>query len=277
MAIFTNQAQLSYNNTIINSNVAVGEVVRGFTISKTAVGDTYGRNDEVTYVVTIVNSSTSPLAGVSITDDLGGYMFGENTVYPLSYVEGSVTMFINGVLAAAPTVDAGPPLVFSDITIPAQGNAVIVYEAAVTEFAPLDVEDSITNTVTVDGDTASETITTQQAPELAITKAIEPVPVEEFGTVTYTFTILNYGNTPAQLTDDTVLTDTFNPALTNITVTFNGTPWADPANYTYDETTGLFTTIAGQITVPAATYTVDENGATVITPGVSELVVTGTI
>ena len=277
MATFTNQAQLSYNNTVINSNVAVGEVINGFEITKTAVGDTYGRNDEVTYVISIVNSSATPLTGIEVTDDLGGYTFGEITVYPLSYIDGTVRLFINGELVEAPEVTAGPPVVFSGITIPAQGNAVIVYEANVTEFAPLGVDGSITNTATTGTAQASETITTQQEPELAITKAIEPVPVAQNGSVTYTFTILNYGNTPAVSTDDTVLTDTFNPILTDIAVTFNGDAWAEGTNYTYDEATGLFTTVAGQITVPAATFTVDENGATVITPGVSELVVTGTI
>ena len=42
--------------------------------------------------------------------------------------------------------------------------------------------------------------------------------------------------------------------------------------------TGQFATNAGQITVPAATYTRDPvTGAVVIQPGVSTLTVTGTI
>ncbi|MBE6902169.1 MAG: hypothetical protein E7478_06815, partial [Ruminococcaceae bacterium] len=45
----------------------------------------------------------------------------------------------------------------------------------------------------------------------------------------------------------------------------------------YNETTGEFATLAGQITVPAATYTQDETGAWVITPGVSVLRVVGTV
>lgn len=278
MAIFTNQAQLSYNNTVINSNVAVGEVIGELSVTKTAVGNTYGRNDEVAYVISIVNSSSAPAADISVTDDLGGFAFLEQTLYPLTYVDGSARLFINGVLVAGPTVTGEAPVVFSDITIPAGGNAIIIYEARVNEFAPLDVDGSITNTATINDDTqASETITTGQEPELAITKTIEPVPVAQNGTVTYTFTILNYGNTPATATDDATLTDTFDPILTNIAVTFNGDTWTEGANYNYDEASGLFTTVAGQITVPAATYTVDENGATVITPGVSELVVTGTI
>ena len=33
--------------------------------------------------------------------------------------------------------------------------------------------------------------------------------------------------------------------------------WTAPTNYTYDKTTGAFASVAGQITVPAATYTRD--------------------
>ena len=48
--------------------------------------------------------------------------------------------------------------------------------------------------------------------------------------------------------------------------------------YNYDETTGLFTTVPGQILVPAATYTQDPvTGAYTATPGIATLVVTGTI
>ena len=40
MAQFTNQAQLSYNNATINSNVAVGEVLEVLSANKTAVTTT---------------------------------------------------------------------------------------------------------------------------------------------------------------------------------------------------------------------------------------------
>ena len=49
-------------------------------------------------------------------------------------------------------------------------------------------------------------------------------------------------------------------------------------SYTYDETTGAFSTVPGVITVPAATYTQDPvTGAYTATPGTATLVVTGTI
>lgn len=53
-----------------------------------------------------------------------------------AYTENSLRYYINGVLQAAPTVTAGPPLVISGISVPAGGNALLVYEAAVTAYAP---------------------------------------------------------------------------------------------------------------------------------------------
>ncbi len=51
-----------------------------------------------------------------------------------------------------------------------------------------------------------------------------------------------------------VITDDFDPILKNLTVSFNGTAWTEGVDYTYDETTGSFATIAGNVTVPAAGY-----------------------
>ena len=56
------------------------------------------------------------------------------------------------------------------------------------------------------------------------------------------------------------------------------TALASPTDYTYDEATALFSTVAGVLTVPAATYTQDSaTGEYTITPGSVTLTVTGTI
>jgi len=90
--------------------------------------------------------------------------------------------------------------------------------------------------------------------------------------------IQNTGNQAVVATDNAAITDTFDPILTALAVTFNGVTWTQGVQYNYDETTGLFTTVPGQITVPAATYTQDPvTGAYTLTPGVATLVVTGTI
>lgn len=283
MALFTNQATLSYNNTVTTSNVTTGELLEVLSITKTAASDTYALQDTVTYVVSITNTGTAPFTGLTVTDNLGGYTFDAGTVYPLTYVDGSVLYYINGALQAAPTVVPGAPLVFSGISVPAGGNALLVYEATANQYAPPTAGSNITNEATVSGgglatpvsDTA--TVSAESGPQLTISKSLSPLTVSENGQLTYTFVIQNTGNTAAVATDNAAITDTFNPALSGITVTFNGAVWAEGTDYTYDETTGLFATVPGQITVPAATYTQNSSGVWVVTPGTSTLTVTGTV
>lgn len=283
MATFTNQATLTYNGNIINSNITTGELVEVLSATKTAVVNTYTQGQEVTYVINIVNSGTLAYNGLTITDDLGAYPFGVDVLVPLTYVGGSVKYYVNGVLQAAPVVNPGPPLTISGINVPAGGVATIIYVATANQFAPPQIEGEITNNATVTGGgiteiTVSETVGAETGATLTIAKSICPSTVTENGQITYTFTIQNIGNTPAVVGDGIVVTDTFNPILTNLAVTYNGVAWTTPANYNYSEVTGVFTTVAGQITVPAATYTQDPTtGIWIIEPGVSVLTVTGTV
>ena len=285
MAQYTNQAQLSYKNTVLNSNVAVGEILEVLSASKTAVRDRYSRNDDVTYVISIVNSGTTAFTGLTVSDNLGASEFNGGTLYPLEYAEGSVRVYINGVLQTAPpTVTSLQPLVFSGLSLPANSNMTIIYEAVTTRFAPLSAAGTITNTATISGDgagspvTATATVTAKAEPDLTINKSIEPAVVTENGTVTYTFTIQNYGNTATAAADNVSVTDTFAPVLSNLSVAFNGTAWTEGTEYTYNAGTGLFTTVPGQITIPAATYAQDaETGIWSITPGTGILTVRGTL
>ncbi len=284
MAIFTNQATLTYNGITTNSNVAFGEILEVLAATKTAVNGTYGPGDTVTYVVTLRNTGSTALTGLTITDDLGGYTFGAGTVYPLTYLADTALLFVDGVPQAAPTVTAGPPLRITGITVPAGGDLVLVYQARVNDFANTGADGTIENTATITGGgltapiTATETVASIQEPDLTITKSITPAQVVENDRVTYTFVIQNTGNAPLLATDNAVITDTFDPILTGLTVTFEGATWIPGTQYTYNEATGLFATLPGQLVVPAATYTQDPvTGAYTVTPGTATLIVTGTI
>lgn len=283
MAQFTNFATITLNGNDINSNITTGELREVLFAEKTALRDVYGQNSDLAYVISITNSGTTAFTGLTITDDLGGYTVGASTVYPLSYAEGSAKLFINGVPAADPTVVAGPPLQFTGITIPADGNAVLAYEAITTNYAPLQAGGQITNTITVTGGgittpiTASETVTAENAPILSITKSLSPAIVSENSQLTYTFIIENRGNTAIVSTDDLIFRDTFDPVLENLIVTFNGASWSEGTNYTYDELTGEFVSLAGQITVPAATFTQNPDSTYTVTPGISTITITGTV
>ena len=283
MASFTNFATLSYNGGTTNSNIVTGEILEALTAVKTAVSANYSAGDRITYALSLVNTGTTAITDYTVTDDLGGYTVGTSTVYPLSYNAGTVRYYINGVLQAAPAVTAGPPLTVTGLTVPAGGNAVLIYETTATNVAPLATGDSITNTATVSGGgltnpiTAQATVETANSADLTISKALSPTTVTENGQITYTFVISNTGNTEATAADNVIVTDTFDPILRNIAVTYNGTAWTEGTNYTYSTTTGVFTTLTGQITVPAASFTQNTDGTFTVTPGTATLVITGTI
>lgn len=284
MATFYNQARLTLGETIINSNQTEGEVLSQVRLSKTAVSTDYGPGDNIVYAVTIVNDGNTAKTNISITDNLGEFTPATTALFPLTYVEGSVLYYLNGVLQPAPAVTAGPPLVISGITIPAGGNALILYEAKANEYAPRDEGSTITNEVTATGDELCEEmvdtaeVPTRDEPVLSIAKAICPELVSCGDEITYTFIIQNFGNTAVLATDNLIVSDIFAPALTNITVQLNGTTLTEGTEYSYDETTGIFTTLNGAVPVPAATFVRDPiTGIVNTTPGVATLTVTGRI
>ena len=275
MAEFTNFATLSYRGGTLRSNTVTGEIL------ETAVSGSYSAGDTLSYALGLVNSGTTDVTGLTLTDDLGAYELDGVTLYPLSYADGSARLFVNGVLQPAPAVTAGPPLTFSGIDIPAGGSAVVVYEAAVTEYAPVAAGSEITNTVTVSGSgvdlSASATVPVSAAAELTITKALSPAAVPANGELSYTFEISNIGSSEAGAADEVVVSDNFDPRLTNLTASFDGAKWARGVQYSYDEATGAFATLPGQITVPAASSTQNPDGTWSIQPGTATLTVTGII
>ena len=284
MAIFSNQATLNYKGTSTNSNIAYGEILDILTATKLSVEGTYTPGTLVTYVVTLRNTGNTALSNLTITDDLGGYSFGGTTVYPLTYETGSVVLLIDGVPQAAPAVTAGPPLTVSGISIPAGSDAVLVYQARANAYANPAIGGTIVNTVTISGNglngpvTATATVTAVAEPMLTVTKSITPAQVVDNDRVTYTFVIQNAGNQAVVATDNATITDVFDPILTALSVTFDGAPWTQGVNYDYSEVTGVFTTLPGQLVVPAATYTQDPiTGVYTVNPGIATLVVTGTI
>lgn len=283
MATFTNSATLSYNGNTVNSNTVTGNIVEVLSVTKTAVDTSYNANDALTYIISITNSGTTPITGVTVSDNLGAYPFNGTTLTPLDYVDGSVLYYVNGVLQPAIVPTAVNPLTFSGITVPANGNVMLVYDATVNAFAPPDAQGTIQNEVTVSSTditapiTADETVAVAEEADLSITKSLSPLNVTENSEITYTFIIQNVGNTQTIATDNVTVTDIFDPALTNITVTLDGSI-LPTTSYSYDETTGSFATVPGAITVPAATFLQNAlTGAYTVTPGVSVLTVTGTI
>lgn len=284
MATFTNQATLTYGDSVTTSNVVTGEFLQSISVTKYSLTETYTAGEVLTYVISLVNTSGAPITDLTVTDDLGAYTQGTEVRVPLDYVAGSLTYYLGGARQATPVVTDENPLTITGISIPANSNAFLVYQARVNDFASPATGATITNTVTVTGNAlpapivAQETVTAASEAFLTIGKSLSPTTVSEGDRLTYTFVIQNFGNTPVVATDDAVVTDNFDPILSDLTVTFNGATWAEGVQYTYDAATGAFATIPANITMPAATYTQNPaTGAWTVVPGVSTLVVVGTV
>lgn len=282
---FYNQATLSYNGISTTSNTVTGEILDALTVTKSVLTDTYNADSTLTYVVNLINTGPTVLTALTLSDDLGTYDYSETlSLTPLTYLPGTLQYYVNGVLQATPAVTVGPPVTVTGLNIPAGGNATLIYQARVNEFASPESAGSITNTVTVTGDglvsevSASETVTASGEPILSITKSVSPTSVSENGELTYTFVIENIGNTTADASDDIIVTDNFSPILSSLTVALNGVPLTLGSDYTYDTDTGVFATTVGRITVPAATYTQNTaTGAWTVTPGTTVLTISGTV
>ena len=284
MASFFNQATLVFGGRRSNSNVTESDIVDVLSLTKTAISQDYSSNGTITYAVSIVNSGTSAAQGINLTDTLGAYVLSGTTLYPLSYVDGSIRYFVNGVLQPTPSVTAGPPLVIENLTIPAESNVLIIYEARTNEFSPLAPGSTITNAISSSGGepclslSGTATVPVREEAFPVITKCASDETVVCGGEISYTFILQNLGNTAVVGTDDLLVEDVFNPILDITSVTLDGTALVLGTGYSYDAGSGEFATLPGAITIPAASYTQDpETGIITTTPGVAVLTVTGTV
>ena len=286
MAQITNQANLSfrYGNAMGNavSNIATATLLDPLSAEKTSVDETYRAADRITYVLSVQNNGNATVTGINLVDDLGTFTLANGTtVTPLTYGD-AAALYING--AYVSPITATETLNSVTFTIPSLApgaNALIVYQALINEYAPLTTGSSIVNTVTVTAPsvgtpiTDTNTVTAEDYADITIQKEMSPDPVSDGDRLTYTFMITNTGNTPAT---GVVLTDAFNPAPSNITVTVDGQP-VETTDYTYEN--GLLTLPTGtsyEMTVPAATVTENpETGEITVIPGTLLITVEGTL
>lgn len=287
MATIENFATVRYTSggveTVRVSNLAEVELESSALLTKTPLSPVYGEEDTLTYILSIQNTSAGPLTNLRVEDNLGTFPFGATELTPLTYA-GNAILLIDGQNATAElTVDSSVDgaLIFTVASLPAGATANIVYNARINEFAPLELDATIVNTATLSADAecvageASATVTAIGGANVSVLKSMSPNPVVCGDTLTYTIRIYNYGNAPAE---NVQLTDVFDPAPENITVTRNGV--AFPAtDFTYEN--GVLTLpadTANAETVPAATFTRNpQTGEVTVTPGVVEYIITGRI
>lgn len=283
----SNQATLTYqygqSMGTASSNIATATLQGPLTVTKNSLFTDYREGEDLTYILTFTNASSAAMTNVSVVDNLATYTTDDSVeVTPLTYT-GPAYLYINGVFSAELTPDVDDDSVtFTVPALAAGANAMILYKATVNEYALLEMGSELTNTTVFRAEgitetaSAEHTIPVEEYADIRIIKTMSPSVITDGNVMTYTFTLYNYGNTEAT---DVVLSDAFSPVPTNITVTVNGTP-VNATDYTYIN--GVLT-LPGEgaeltLSVPAATFTQDEEtGAVTVSPGITTIVVTGTI
>jgi uncharacterized repeat protein (TIGR01451 family) len=283
-----NQATLTFNyagtTETALSNVASTTLLEPLNAAKNSLESEYRLGDEITYIISMVNTGQTTMTNIQIVDDLGTYTIaGPISVTPLTYL-GPAKLYRNGIYVGEITATTDAHSVTFPVGTLATGVcANVIYKAVVNEYALLEAEEEskITNTGTLtatglnDPVTFDKTIAVEEYADVEIIKCMSPNPVTDGGLLTYKFTITNSGNTEAT---DIVLTDVFNPAPTSISVTLDDVT-VDPSNYTYEN--GTLTLPTGEdytISVPKATFEQDPaTGEVTITPSSVVIVVSGTI
>lgn len=286
--IITNQARLNYRfgtaSATAVSNITSTILNSQLSVSKSALSGCYKIGQNITYIISITNNNSRSVTDITVADDLGSHIADCGEVTPLTFV-GPAQLFINGVLSSeiTPIVEDNG-IIFEIDNIPANSNAQIIYVAQVNEFADGTLGSEITNTVIVDNgcdcpceipSTDTATVPVCEYADVRIIKSICPNPVICGERLTYTLTLYNYGNIPAT---DVVLTDTFNPALTDLVVTVDGVVIP---NDDYDYINGTLTLPADdsdyEITIPPATFSRNSNCSITTTPGTVLITVSGNI
>ncbi len=283
-----NQASIRYNYSYdsgtgsANSNTVTTNLLDQYTLaaSKTPLAATFRPGENTAFVLRLENNGSGDLYNVTISDNLGG----GGAAAPLLYNQGSLRVYVNGVLVpVTPTVAAGTLTVVIPGVLPAGGVVLAVYTAQVRPDVAFALQ-SITNTanITANGGSAAGTpVTVTPAPtavllrdayaDVTLYKEADKQNVMAGDSLTYTFTLTNAGN---QAADDVTLTDTLPAgyAVTQVEVTTGGTTTVLPAgDYTVDAATNTITIPAASatpLTVPAATSTA---------PGITTVAVTGTV
>lgn len=263
------------------SNQVMASLVEEYAINavKTALNGTFRPGENITYSIQIVNEGTTGnLYTVSVVDDNGG------VGTPLSYVENSAYLSINGTLTPINPTSTNPLTFALAGPINAGQSASIIYVARVSDSIDPDVE-SITNTATVsalEGSTTGQPISVTPNPAATImredyanvvmTKNISTTEITEGEPFSYIIELENAGNLPATAV---VINDRLPQGFTinSITSESGGTTTTfAPGDYTLDTSTNT-------LTLPGAgsSQTITVPGATQTGSGLTRITITGQI
>lgn len=293
MAEIRNQAKISFDYSTITgaealSNIALAELRGPLVGGKNAVQTSYQLSKPIDYVLELTNNGATTLSGVRISDNLGRYTFpagSGSTVVPLSYVTGTAYYLLDGLYQNTIAPATTDPLAFNVGNLASGSTVTICFKATLTQYAPLAVGSTIRNTTTFTATgiaepvTDTHTITVGEYADVTIFKAMTPNPVMDNGTITYTFTLTNSGNSDAENIE---LDDKFTP-IPSLTSARVGTFAVDLAtDVIFDAATGDFSLRShdsgAPIVLPAASIAQSPTtGVVTVTPSTIAITIIATI
>lgn len=145
------QGQFCLDDAKFNENIAYGEGAEILSARILTMEKVYAIGQHVTYLVSIVNTGKVQYADLTVESDLGMEINRCVAIYPLTYIEGTIKYFVNGVLQDSPLVPQQQPLTIKGITVPAGGNVTIIYSTFLNENAPHIRGTSVENTAVITG------------------------------------------------------------------------------------------------------------------------------
>lgn len=269
-----------------SSNVASTFFYEAISVNKISLGDSYYLNENITYIITIKNNSSSEVTGLKIKDNLGEYnpnkyKSGLNFI-PLEYI-GPSYIYLNGIFTGeiSPAIEDGK-LIF-DIESLSSGSVLnIMYKVSVNDKALLKIGSKIKNTLqvfsdnTVDPVESSDFIKVAEKASVKIIKHMCPGTIVRGESVSYFITLYNYGNKEAV---NVILNDVFSPIpkITKVTIDDILIPFSD---YSYNE--GVFVLPAYgsefSLKIPPASFSQNSTtGVVSITPGTKNIILSGIV
>lgn len=205
----------SYTTAPAQTQVNYADISAAGNFVKTATPAGVAPGGTITYSMTLNNSGTVAANNVVITDPV---------LAGTTFVPGSVT----GATGTPPTLTVP--------TIPAGGSATVTFQVTVNPSTqgPIQNTAAVAYTFTVDpaapdGRSGSGTSTTASTPvnfaDVSMVKTAAPAGVPDGGTITYTLTLQNNGNVPA---DNVVVTDNVPAGTTFVPCSVTGATGTPP-------------------------------------------------
>lgn len=282
----TNRAHLtySYGNCVGSaiSNVARTTLHGPMTVSKHSLCECYHGQKCITFIVSITNTSSASLSNVVATDDLGAYSYCEcsEKAVPLSICCAGALLINGHYVSPIEALPCDEGAYFNVGCLASNDTAVIIYTADVTDGFYPNPCSGLTNGICVTADGicspvhACCDISVERYADIRIIKSMSPDPVVCGDSISYNFTIYNYGNADAE---NVVLTDNFSPIPEIRSISINGVI-ARSSDYSMNSGE-LVLPINGNISinVPAATFSMSTEGTVNVIPGVTVVTVNGTV